>query len=58
MPTVEQCVSCTQVCQDLTRFYVPIALVRFDRRTKNLFVLGGEAIEIEIRPDGKVRILP
>ena len=51
--TVEQCKACTQLCQDLTRFYIPVYLVRLDRRTGNLFVLAGEETEIEIRPDGE-----
>ena len=51
--TIEQCQACTQLCQDLTRFYIPLYLVRLDTRTGSLFVLAGEETEIEIRPDGK-----
>jgi hypothetical protein len=29
-----------------------------DSATPNLFILGGEEIELEIRPNGKVRLLP
>jgi hypothetical protein len=33
--------------------YLPINLVRFDERTKNVFMLIGEEIEIEIAADGE-----
>jgi hypothetical protein len=33
--------------------YLPINLVRFDERTKNVFMLIGEEIEIEISADGE-----
>jgi hypothetical protein len=33
--------------------YLPINLVRFDERTKNVFMLIGEEIEIEIGADGE-----
>mgnify|MGYP006172161497 FL=1 len=36
-----------------TRFYLPINLIRLDERTKNIFMLIGEGIEIEIKPNGQ-----
>ena len=36
-----------------TRFYLPINLIRFDERTGNIFMLVGEEIEIEIKPNGE-----
>ncbi|MDB9416947.1 DUF6888 family protein [Microcystis aeruginosa] len=36
-----------------TRFYLPINLIRLDDRTKNIFMLIGEGIEIEIKPNGQ-----
>jgi hypothetical protein len=52
-PSVEQCVSCVQVCLDLTGFYIPIYLVRLDERDSRLVILAGEAIEITIEPNGE-----
>ena len=34
--------------------YQPIFLVRIDERTRNLFILAGEDIEILIDPDGEL----
>ncbi|MGB3205604.1 MAG: hypothetical protein WBB28_11495 [Crinalium sp.] len=36
-----------------TNLYLPINLVRLDRRTGNVFILVGEEIEIEIKPNGE-----
>ena len=35
--------------------YQPIYIVRLDERTNNLYILVGEAIEIEIYPNGQWR---
>jgi hypothetical protein len=32
--------------------YQPIYIVRLDERTNNLYILAGEAIEIEFDPNG------
>jgi len=37
----------------LTEMYVPINLIRLDKRTGNIFMLAGEEIEIEIEPSGE-----
>ncbi|WP_422614679.1 DUF6888 family protein [Merismopedia glauca] len=50
-PTVEQCVSCVQVCLDLTGLYIPIYLVRLDERNSKLVILAGEEIEVAIALD-------
>ncbi|WP_124970711.1 DUF6888 family protein [Aphanothece sacrum] len=56
-PTVEQCISCVQVCLDLTGFYIPVYLVRLDERDHQLVILAGEELEITIDPDGNWRFL-
>ena len=35
--------------------YHPIYIVRLEERTNNLYILAGEAIEIEIYPKGQWR---
>jgi hypothetical protein len=50
--TSAQAETCLQLVQDLTRMYRPIYLVRFDRRTGNIFMLDGEGIEISIQANG------
>ncbi|WP_371416863.1 hypothetical protein [Dolichospermum sp. UHCC 0259] len=30
-PTINQCISCVQLCLDLTELYIPIYLVRLSR---------------------------
>ena len=52
MPTAAQCMTCTELCQELTGFYVPIYLVRIDERTQNLVILASEEVAIEIQSDG------
>lgn len=49
--------SCVQVCLDLTEFYIPIYLMRLDKRNSKLVILAGKEIEIEIDPDGEWRFL-
>ena len=56
-PTVEQCLSCVQVCRDLTSFYIPIYLVRLDERDRQLIILAGEELQVTITPNGKWRFL-
>jgi hypothetical protein len=50
--TSAQAETCLQLSQDLTRMYRPVYLVRFDRRTGNIFMLAGEGIEISIQANG------
>jgi hypothetical protein len=52
LPTVAQCVACTELCQQLTGFYISVDLVMIDERTSNLVILAGEEIQIEIALDG------
>jgi hypothetical protein len=57
MPTDEQGVRCIILCQYLTGKFLPIAIVRMDERTKNLFILAGDSIEIEVYRNGLWRYL-
>ena len=56
-PTIEQCLSCVQVCRDLTSLYIPIYLVRLDERDRQLIILAGEELQVTITPNGKWRFL-
>jgi hypothetical protein len=57
MPTAEQGIRCVILCQYLTGKFVAIAVVRMDERTRNLFILAGDNIEIEVYLDGLWRYL-
>ncbi|MFN9174177.1 MAG: DUF6888 family protein [Synechocystis sp.] len=57
MPTVAQCLSCVQVCRDLTSFYIPIYLVRLDQRDGQLVILAGDELIVTISPNGKWRFV-
>lgn len=46
-----------KMCQNLTSMYLPINLVTMDERTKNLYILAGEELEVLINPQGEVSIL-
>jgi hypothetical protein len=56
-PTIEQCLSCVQVCRDLTSLYIPIYLVRLDERDRQLIIFAGEELQVTITPNGKSRFL-
>jgi hypothetical protein len=56
-PTVEQAIELFKVCQDLTQMYLPIYLVRLDKRTTRIYILAGQSFEVEILPNGRVRYL-
>jgi hypothetical protein len=56
-PTVEQAIELYKMCQNLTQMYSPINLVTIDTRTKNLYILAGEELEILINLYGEVTIL-
>ena len=53
IPTLAQLLQCYTLSSWATRFYLPINLIRLDERTKNIFMLIGEGIEIEIKPNGQ-----
>ena len=57
MPTVEQLKAQYKQCVNVTRFMIPINLIRLDERTGNIYILVGNEIQIEILPNGKVRYL-
>ncbi|WP_445228432.1 DUF6888 family protein [Cyanothece sp. BG0011] len=53
MPTQAQLLQCYTLSCWATRFYLPVNLIRFDERSQNVFMLIGEDIEIEIKPNGE-----
>ncbi|NET44643.1 MAG: hypothetical protein F6K15_23400 [Okeania sp. SIO2B3] len=53
MPTQAQLLQCYILSCWVTRFYLPINLIRLDERSQNIFMLIGEDIEIEIKPSGE-----
>lgn len=56
-PTVEQAIELYKMCQNLTQMYSSINLVTIDGRTKNLYILAGEGLEILININGEVTIV-
>jgi hypothetical protein len=57
MFTTAQASKCCQLCCNLTNKYCSIDLVTLDGRTGNAIILAGEAINIEIEPNGKWRFV-
>ncbi|WP_425445563.1 DUF6888 family protein [Tychonema bourrellyi] len=53
MPTTAQIWQTFVICCLATKLYRSVNLVRIDERTRNVFILVGEEIEIEIKPDGE-----
>ncbi|WP_414569688.1 DUF6888 family protein [Nostoc sp. CCY 9925] len=53
-PTPKQAISAIRVCAQLTRVYKQIDLVRLDERTRNVYILANNSIEVEITPTGKI----
>lgn len=56
-PTVEQAIELYKMCHNLTQMYSSINLVTIDARTKNLYILAGEGLEILINIYGEVTIV-
>jgi hypothetical protein len=52
MPTREQLKVYFELTASLTKMYVGINLASIDGRTKNLYILAGQEIEIVIFPNG------
>ena len=48
MPTQQQMITAMITLQSLSNFYRPIYLFRYDDRSKIIFILAGEAENIEI----------
>jgi len=46
---------CFILCQSLTALYLPVDLVRFDRRGSNIVILAGQEIQISIAQNGRWR---
>ncbi|MER3434390.1 MAG: hypothetical protein C4288_13420 [Leptolyngbya sp. ERB_1_1] len=57
MQTTAQAIRCFQLCCDLTSKYCSVDLVRLDKRTRNVVILSGEEINIEIKLDGEWRFV-
>lgn len=53
IPTTAQIWQTFVLCCLATKLYRSVNLVRTDERTRNVFILVGEEIEIEIKPDGE-----
>lgn len=43
-----------RICQSLTQMYIPVYLIPIDRRSKELFILAGNEIEVTITLEGNV----
>jgi hypothetical protein len=56
-PTVEQAIELYKMCDNLTQMYSSINLVTIDARTKNLYILAGEELQILINLYGEVTIV-
>lgn len=52
-PTFEQLVALFQISVFLSDAQRSIDLVRIDERSKNLVILAGESIVVEIAPNGR-----
>jgi hypothetical protein len=48
MPTTEQMLTAIITLQSLSNFYRPIYLFRYDKKNKIIFILAGEAENVEI----------
>ncbi len=48
MPTDIQLLKCLVLCQILSNCYRPIQLIRYDDKTKEIFIIAGESGTIEI----------
>jgi len=56
-PTPEQFRECYRVCSELTHMFLSVHLVRLDQRTREVYILAGDGLEVLISPNGKVRYL-
>jgi hypothetical protein len=57
LPTTAQTLACFDVCQRLTNLFLPIFIVRLDRRIRQIFILAREDFQVLIDRDGKVDYL-
>ncbi|NEP91335.1 MAG: hypothetical protein F6K18_33550 [Okeania sp. SIO2C2] len=53
IPTQAQLLQCYILSCWVTKFYLPINLIRLDEHSKNIFMLIEEDIEIQIKPNGE-----
>lgn len=55
-PTIEQLQALYRRCVAASNLMLPINIVRLDERSKRIFVLIGDTIEVKIFPNGEVFI--
>lgn len=55
-PTVEQLKTLYRVCVMASNLLRPVNITRFDERTNRIFILVGETIEMEIYPNGRLKL--
>lgn len=53
-PTIAQLKQMYRICQSLTQMYIPVYLITIDWRSKDLFILAGNEIEVTITLEGNV----
>ena len=57
LPTAEQLKTCFVLSASLTSMYQTISLIRIDERTKRVYFLAGEEIELLILENGEWRFV-
>lgn len=55
-PTVEQLKTLYRVCVMASNLLIPINITRLDERTNRIFILVGVTIEMEIYPNGRLKL--
>ena len=53
LPTTEQLKTCFVISASITTMYQTISLIRIDERTKVIYFLAGEEIELVILENGE-----
>lgn len=57
LPTSEQLKTCFVLSASITNMYTNISLIRLDERTKRVYFLAGEEIELLILENGEWRFV-
>jgi hypothetical protein len=57
IPTTAQIWQTFVICCNATKLYQSVNLIRVDERTGNVFILIGEEIEIEVKPNGEAKFV-
>ncbi|WP_460203333.1 DUF6888 family protein [Scytonema sp. NUACC21] len=55
-PTIDQLKTLYRVCVMASNLLKPMNVTRLDERTKRIFILVGETIEMEIYPNGRLKL--